>query len=471
MLKRLAAPYVVGVASRVIGQAIAFATVAIASKFIDLDGFGTYAFGWALTVIATTFVFTGFYQALLRSQDIERDRHTLFWAMLGVGALGSFVITGIGLTMGGLATTEGRVILTLAPLPFVNVPAAWWEAQLVRAARVRAASLYVLIYESFALLTVIVLLSMGWGVFALVTSRVVAVAFGLLQTGLLVRRLPRFEFRLDALRASRETAGPLWGTTSVALLSNYGADLILGALASPAVVGAYRGGARIAMTAADLVMQPLGLLSWSKFTRIEKEGAGIPALRRAWIENMSLAAALMWPMSMAVALLAPLLVVTILDDTWLPAASIVSILAVSKSIEFFANLLEPTMLTTGNAGRQLKIRSAGAVTLIVALLAFGRFGPEAAAYCHLAASVVVGAASLAATAKALEIPLRDMVMTFLPGAALAALTYVAVHWSSSLWGSVGSEVGLGLTLVKISVAWLILMAIFLRRRVLVLPTP
>ena len=56
-------------------------------------------------------------------------------------------------------------------------------------------------------------------------------------------------------------------------------------------------------------------------------------------------------------------------------------------------------------------------------------------------------------------------------AALAALTYVAVHWSSSLWGSVGSEVGLGLTLVKISVAWLILMAIFLRRRVLVLPTP
>ena len=198
---------------------------------------------------------------------------------------------------------------------------------------------------------------------------------------------------------------------------------------------------------------------------------GLAPLRRAWIENMSLAAALMWPMSMAVALLAPLLVVTILDDTWLPAASIVSILAVSKSIEFFANLLEPTMLTTGNAGRQLKIRSAGAVTLIVALLAFGRFGPEAAAYCHLAASVVVGAASLAATAKALEIPLRDMVMTFMPGAALAALTYVAVHWSSSLWGSVGSEVGLGLTPVKISVTWLILMAIFLRRRVLVLPTP
>lgn len=471
MLRRLAAPYVVGVASRVVGQAIAFATVAIASKFIDLDGFGTYAFGWALTVIATTFVFTGFYQALLRSQDIERDRNTFFWAMLGVGAVGSLVITGVGFAMGGLATPEGQVILALAPLPFVNVPAAWWEAQLVHDARVRAASLYVLIYESCALLTVIVLLSMGWGVFALVASRVVAVAVGLLQTGLLVRRLPRFEFRRDTLQDSRQTAGPLWGTTSVALLSNYGADLILGALASPSVVGAYRGGARIAMTAADLVMQPLGLLSWSKFTRIEKEGSGVPALRRAWIENMSLAAALMWPMSMAVALLAPLLVVTILDETWLPAASIVSILAVSKSIEFFSNLLEPTMLTTGNAGLQLKIRSAGAVTLVVALFGFGRFGPEAAAYCHLAASVVVGSASLVATSKALEIPVRDMVLTFVPGLTLAAFTYLAVQWSSGLWGSVGTELGLGLTLLKVAVAWLILMVIFLRRRVLVLPTP
>ncbi|MEC7765290.1 MAG: oligosaccharide flippase family protein [Pseudomonadota bacterium] len=471
MLKRLAAPYVVGVASRIVGQAISFATVAIASKFIDLDGFGTYAFGWALTVIATTFVFTGFYQALLRSSDAARDRSTLFWAMLGVGALGSLVITGVGLSMGGLATEAGRVILILAPLPFVNVPAAWWEAQLVRDARVRAASLYVLIYESMALLTVIVLLSMGWGVFALVASRVVAVAFGLLQTGLLVRKLPRFEFRRDTLTAARETAGPLWGTTSVALLSNYGADLILGALASPSVVGAYRGGARIAMTAADLVMQPLGLLSWSKFTRIEKEGTGIPALRRAWIENMSLAAALMWPMSMAVALLAPLLVVTILDETWLPAASIVSILAVSKSIEFFSNLLEPTMLTTGNAGRQLKIRSAGAVTLIVTLLAFGRFGPEAAAYCHLAASVVVGTASLVSTSKALEIPVRDMVVTFLPGATIAAFTFAIVEWSSGFWGVLGSDLGLGVTLVKVAVVWLILMAIFLRRRILVLPTP
>lgn len=471
MLKRLREPYVVGVASRIFGQAISFATVAIASRFIDLEGFGTYAFAWALTVIATTFLFTGFYQALLRSTTYERDRDTLFWVKLIVGAVGALGIAGVGLASGGLATTQGQVILALAPLPFLNVPAAWWEAQLVREARVRPASLYVLVYESLALVTVIVLLAQGWGVMALVASRYVAIFAGFVQTGLLVRTLPRPAFNLDTLRDARATATPLWGTTGVGLLSNYGADLVLGAFASPAVVGAYRGGARIAMTASDLVLQPLGLLSWSKFTRLEKDGAGKAALRRAWIENMSLAAALMWPMAMAVSLLAPLLVVTILDETWLPAASIVAILSVSKSIGFFSNLLEPTMLTTGNAGKQLTIRSLGALTLVVLLFAFGRYGPEAAAYAHLASNVVVGGLSLIATSRALDLPPMRMVTTFLPGLALAGLTFVAVHWSSVLWGSLGTELGLGLTLVEATVAWLILMIVFLRRRVLVLPTP
>lgn len=475
MLKRLVAkltaPFVIGVGARVLGQGISFAVVAVASRYLDLDGFGTYAYGWALTVIATTFVFTGFYQALLRSQNFERDRDTLFWAKLAVGALGMAMIGSVGLAHGGIGTSEGRAIVLLAPLPFLIVPTAWWEAQLVRMARVRAASLYVIVAEGIGLSAAIMLLTRGWGVEALIASRYVSTLAGLVQTGLLVRVLPRPAFRRDTLRDARETAMPLWGTTSVGLITNYGADLVLGALASPSVVGAYRGGARIAMTAADLVLQPLGLLSWSKFTRIEKERQGLAALRVAWIENMSLAAALMWPMATAVSMLAPELVVTILDEDWLPAAAIVAILSVSKSIGFFSNLLEPTMLTTGNAGRQIRIRGAGAVTLIVLLLIFGRYGPKAAAYSHLGSNIVLGTLSLIATRAALGLRVGRMVKAFLPGLALSVLTYLTILGTTLRGQALGDELGLLLSVGAATAVWVALMAVFLRRRVLVLPTP
>ncbi|MFN3146564.1 MAG: oligosaccharide flippase family protein [Paracoccaceae bacterium] len=64
---------------------ICFTAVAIASRFLDLQAFGTYSLAWAVTVIANTFVFTGFYQALLRSTEFERDRDSLFWLMAAVG--------------------------------------------------------------------------------------------------------------------------------------------------------------------------------------------------------------------------------------------------------------------------------------------------------------------------------------------------------------------------------------------------
>ncbi|MAM63146.1 oligosaccharide flippase family protein [Maritimibacter sp. UBA3975] len=471
MLAKLFPPYVVGVGSRVIGQVISFLAVAVASRYLDLADFGTYAFAWALTVIGTTFVFTGFYQALLRSQNFDRDRSTLFWAKLGVGAIAMLVIFVVGLLQGGLGTVSGLALISLAPLPLVIVPTAWWEAQLVRDAKVRTASVYVVLSEALGLAAAVALLSRGWGIEALVASRYVSTLTGFFITGGMVRALPRFEFRRETLRDARSTTAPLWGTTSVGLLSNYGADLVLGAFLSPAVVGAYRGGARIAMTATDLVVQPLGILSWSRFTRIEKEGLGRDAMKRAWIENMSLAAALLWPIACAVSLLAPMLVVTILDETWLAAASIVAILSVSKSIAFLSGLLEPVMITTSHGGRQLQIRSAGAATLVILLFAVGRYGPEAAAYSHLGASVVVGSLSLIAISRALQLRVMEIVTTFLPAAALTLMTYAAITLSTGQRESLGREVGLGLTITEAAAIWLVLMVVFLRRRVLVLPTP
>lgn len=471
MLKKLAEPYVVGVGSRFLGQMISFAAVAIASRFLDLQAFGTYSLAWAVTVIANTFVFTGFYQALLRSTEFQRDRDSLFWLMAAVGAAGSAVILGIGLAAGGLSTPTGWALCALAPQPLLIVPTAWWEAQLVRARRARAASLYVVAAETAGLATAWAMLRAGWGIEALVASRYVSTAVGLALTGGLVRALPRLSFNRETRGTAGRTAYPLWGTSSVGMFSNYGADLILGAFLHAVAVGAYRGGARIAVTASDLVLQPLMMLSWSRFTRLEKENAPLDDLRRTWLDNMGVAAAILWPVAASVALLAPALVVTILDETWLPAAGVVSILSASRAVSFLTALLEPTMMCTGRAGTQLRIRGFGAVTLLVLLLIFGRHGAEAAALAHLCASALVAVVALTAMVRALRITGSQLAQVFLPGLVLTLFTVLAILGTDLPRDMLGRDLGLAATLGAVMLTWGAFMAVFLHRRVLVLPTP
>jgi len=471
LLNKLREPYLVGLVSRILGQVISFVTVVVGSRYLDLDAYGNFALAWAAAVIGNTFVFTGLYQALLRAPDEAHHRDTLFWLNLALGAAFMLVILGFGFASGGLATPRGFALITLAPIPLLIVPQAWWEAQLVRARRVRSASLYVLIAEASALAVAIVLLTRGWTLGALIASRYVAVIVGLVLTGGLVRRLPRLSIRRDASAAGVQTAVPLWATTAVNLFSNYGTDLVLGAFAPAAVIGAYRGGARIAITASDLVLQPLGLLTWSRFTRIEKENAGLGALREAWSANMSLAAAILWPLSVTVAMLAPVLVATVLDEAWLPAAQVVTILTVSRAIMFFGALLEPTLMTTGYGRRQFTIRLWGAGSLLAMLVLFARYGAEAAAWAHLASSVLVAVLALGGMMRAMEMGARELVASFIPAGIMSALTALAILITNVPRAGMAQLPGLLLALGAVSVVWIGLMALFLRRRLLRLPTP
>lgn len=471
LLAKLKEPYVVGVSARIVGQVISFVSVVIASRYLDLEVFGTFALAWAASVIGNTFVFTGFYQALLRSAEFERDRDPLFWLNSGVGAAFTLGILGVGLIAGGPATAQGFALVALAPIPLLISPAAWWEAQLVREKRVRAASLYVLVSEASGLAVAILMLTRGWQIEALIAARYTAVAVGLLLTGALVRNLPRPRLRRDTTRFARKTALPLWGSSSVIMFTNYGADVILGAFASAAMVGAYRGGARIAITASDLVLQPLTMITWSRFTGIEKSGEGKTALQVAWLRNMGVGAAILWPMNAAVALMAPELVVTILDETWVPVAGIVTILCVSRAIGFGGALLEPVMTTAGKGRTQMVIRLWGGGTLVVLLIGFARYGAEAAAFAHLASSVLVAALSLRAIGATLELSPGRMAASFWPGLVLTGAVVAVVLVTEGPFGALGDVSDLLIRIGAITAAWLALAGVLLQRRVLVLPTP
>jgi O-antigen/teichoic acid export membrane protein len=468
MIARLASPYAVGVASRLGIQVLAFAQMMVASRYFDLAEFGVYALGWAVCVIANSFLYTGFYQALLRSTRFEEDRDSAFWAIAAIGGGAAAVMAAVGLALGGPAATTGAMFLLLAPIPALRSLCAWNESQILRAGKVRIVSSYPVATEALALAVLVVGLSQGLGLLSLVAGRYAALLGDLLLTTGVVRALPGLRVSAAALGRLRGTALPLWGTSALGMFTQYGADLILGAFASPAAVGAFRGGSRISQTVSDLVLQPLTILSWSRFTGLEKAGQA-HRMGQAWLENMGLGAFMLWPVLVSVALLAPEIVVVVFSDTWLPAAVVVTILCVARGLRFLSTLLEPALICADRGRQQLTIRSIGAAVLLAGLLLFGRHGVEAAGYAHVASGAVVAVLSLRAILPALRVSLKETARALAPGFAAAVVCGLAVAATQEMRQAMGPAQGLALTVALLACLWLAFLVWGFRRRLLALP--
>ncbi|RMD95060.1 MAG: translocase [Alphaproteobacteria bacterium] len=471
VLRQITSPFAVGVGARLAAQLIAFATVILAARYLTLADFGAYALAWAVTVILATFVFSGLHQALLRSRDLAAELDTLFWLMAAVGATGTAVMLVGGFASGGNATALGRMFWSLAAIPLLQAPVSWLEAQLVRQGRVRAAAIVLAGAELAGLAVAAAALEAGLGDLALALGRHAMVLAALAMTLALVRRLPRPVFRRDRLGAIGATVAPLWTTSTLAMFSNYGADLVLGAFLNPAAVGAYRSGARIATTLGELIVQPLTRLSWPRFARLEKEENGRSRIRAAWLENMAVGAMLLWPIACGLSLLATELVEVTFGRDWSPAAPVVAILALARALRLFSALLEPALICTGHSRSQLRIRIAAAALLLALLLGFGRLGAREAALAQLCTAAALAAMALPVQARRLGITAGQMWRCFFPGLALTLVCAGAIILTAPLRSALPGAPGFLATLALLATIWTAAIAAALRSGRIALPTP
>lgn len=470
LLATLTSAFVVGLASRLAVQLFALVQIMMASRHFGLADFGAYALAWACAMIFASFMYTGYYQALLRSRTPDEDRNTVFSVMLGIGMLASAALLVTGTAIVADQSLTSQICLAFAVLPLMDAVVAWNDVHLLRDARVRTSSLINAAAEALATLVLLIALRQGLGAMSLVLGRYTAVTVQLTLTSAAVRRLPGLALRRDVLRRGWPTAIPLWISSGAGMLTNYGIDLILGAFLNPSQVGAYRGGARISQTAADLIQQPLTILTWSRFSRLDKNGHR-HRISAYWRVNMSFAAAAAWPVMLCVGLLAEEIVTVVLDESWLPAAAVIGILSLMRAIRILSMHLEPTLVSFDRQYLLLKIRLFGLALLMAAMFAYGRFGATEAAYAQLFTVAVMAAVSLAAASRIVQITGRDMARTFVPALLISLLCGGLVLGTGGLRASAGPAAGLLLTLLGVAVLWCAAVALSLSKRLLRWPTP
>lgn len=458
--KALSSTFSVGVMSRLVAQICALIQIIVASNYFGLAEFGAYALAWACTIIFKTFNYTGYYHALLRTKTPDEDSPTIFGVMVVIGLLWAVFAVTAAQVFGNNQPLLRHMFLALAAYPLIDALVAWSEVRLIRQGRIRTTSTITSGAEIVTTLALIAALGVGLGPIALVIARYAGLFFQAILFVLCLRQLPGLALRSAILHKHWHTAFPLWVSTGTGMLTNYGADLVLGAFLNPAQVGAYRGGARIATTAVDLVQQPLGILNWSRFSRLYNEGQQ-DALPDAWRSNMGFAGAVVWPLLIAVALTSHQIVLVLFDETWLPAAPVVAILCLVNAIRLISSQLEPILTSYDRQYLQLRIRLFGLGLLIAGLLAAGRYGAEAAAQVQIFTASVMCVISVFAIANTMQRSALGLLSAFLPALGLTALSGAVVVLTAPLIAGMSDLGGLAVTVVLTISAWAVALALVL----------
>lgn len=394
LFRRLAQPFLLVTFARAGVQGLSLLTMILAIAAVDLETFGSYSLAWVATTVASGLMYTGLYEYLMRTPDIERDRDTVFWVLLVQGVILVAALAGLAALETALGNALlGRMMLMLSPMPLLIAPTVWCDGLLAREQKLPTVHMVLFVAEVAALIVLALLLWAKVGYLALIIARMVPPFVALAGVAWFTRRLPKPRFDWARARIATRAAWPLQGNSLIGALSNYSADFLLASFLSPAAAGAYRAASRIAMSSTELLFQPLRPVNWSEFARLERhqDRAGMAS---AYLGNLQFLAAIAMPVLCTFALLGTRIVAAFLQPEWIIAGSIVSVLALARAFGVLDFFMEAILICTGQARRCFTIRTGSSVVVLLGVLALARFGPVVIASWQLLAS---GIAALVAT--------------------------------------------------------------------------
>ena len=463
-------PFVVASASRAGVQVFSLLGMMLALASVDLETFGAFSVAWVTTVIATRLLYSGFYQFLIRTKRMEDDQDTVFWLLLGQGAMLCLLMLGVGGAVGDSSAGLLREIFwVLAPIPLLNAVMAWWDARLVRDARVVAVGLALLGAEASGFVVLSVALYQHHAQEALVAWRWSGTLMMLVGLAGLSRAVPRVRFSMQCARRALAAAWPLQGTAFMHALSNYAADFLLAAYLSPAAAGAYRAASRIAVTGTDVFHQAMQPINWSVFGRHERlsDAKGMTA---AYLSHLRFLAFVAWPILVCLALFSERIILAFAKPDLVVAGSVLALLAVAQMFNTLTLFLDPVMVCTNRGRVQFFVRLGFTFVLLAGVLVVARHGPVAVAAWQMVSNGLLSITALWLIRSALELRGREILMALLHGllmsalcAGLAELAFRNLHLPDRL-----QVVAAALTALMALLAGVHLMT---RHRILTLPRP
>lgn len=377
----------VAMASRASSQFFLIAVTLVATRYMSPTDFGIFAIATAFVTFARTLLYTGPFEYLLKTDDLE-GHSTECLVVNGLVATASGVVLGaLALASSWLFTSPqvSWLLLILIPSNFIAAFASWEEALLLRTGQIKRYYVITALVEFASSSLAIVLLFFGFKLGALIAQIyarliILTVVYWWLARPVRLNR-PR---RRQVLTIARWSTAR-YGGTVVSFLSNYSGDLILGLLLSPAATGLFRASNRVVTAASDMFAQPTRILAMTALSRRAASG-GPPGDQ--WFSMFVGIAFIGWPALIGIAVLAQQIAPIALGNKWAGAGTAISILAIARIWGMLSAVTGALLVANNRQNYAFFNQLFSAIGVAVATVLFSYWGVTGAAFASLLVATV-----------------------------------------------------------------------------------
>jgi PST family polysaccharide transporter len=446
-------------------QVAALGFYIVMARLAGPSTFGAFAAASLVVGVTSLFAESGMQGALIQRKDrLEEAAATAVFATFGAGILLSLLAL-VTAPLVGLFFHSHQIGLAAASMSgvlFLNaasaVPDALMQRRMSFLRRVIVDPLNMFAYG----LAATIMLSYGWGIWALVAASYIAGVVRVSSAWLLNRwrpnlRLASFEMWRELARFGRHVVA----SEFLREISTIGNIAILGRALGPAALGQFRFGQRIATQIATPVSVASAYVLYPALARIADDE---PRLASAARRSLRIVAVVVFPLAFALPAVGQQLVVLLLGNEWRTAGDVLAALfGVTATLPLIQIAAE--IFKAKNAPRYLpRLHGIAAVSSLVLMLAALSWGVVGVAGALSLSSLIVAAYALGVVASLLDSSLPRLTQELAPacvaasGAALVTLLVRTQVPDTESTGSLVAELALeGLTMgwVYIVLLWFV----------------
>jgi PST family polysaccharide transporter len=399
-----------------------FGIVALASIFVD---------------VSRIMVSAGIPEAMIQRETWDdKVASTAFWTSLTLAGALCAVLIGVvaPISSAYYDPTLGPVVAALSLMLFIDSISIVHLAKLQREFRYKLVATRTMISNIAGGALGIALAYHGYGVWALVITRLVVGSFEAIVNWVSAKWHPQFFFSREALRSFFGSSMHLLGGQLLATANGHIAAFVVGMAYGPAAIAQYRVGARGLSMVVELTINPLQKVALSAFSRVQGEARGVGKAYLRLTKACSLASC---PVFFGAAAIAPDFVAVCFGPQWEISGQVMAMLGLVVAPATLLYFLYPALTAIGRTQFVLFSNIAAFLTnLAVSLVTVGFGVVQVAAGSTIRAHVTLPFALLLLK-RGLHVEWRDAILGILPpfiASAIMALVVALVrHWFLMDW--------------------------------------
>jgi O-antigen/teichoic acid export membrane protein len=351
-------------ASQVVLQLTRVLVGVVLARLLSPHQFGLAGMALVFSGLVAAFTDLSLGAALVQRQTVtERDRSTVFWATVGLGALATLVGVAVSVPVARFfgEPQVARLLAALSVTFVVTATTIAHTALLTREMRYRTLQVCATIGAVLGGVVAVGAAAAGLGAWAIIAQAIAAAVVTSILTWIVSPWTPQRVFSVGSLRDVGGFGIKLFASRLLAYANLNVDNMLIGRFVGAGALGVYALAYNVMFTPMVRIGLPIQQVLVPAYSRLQDEPE---RLASAWLRSKRLSAALLAPAFLGMAVVAPDLVPVVFGAKWHRAVHVLELLCLAGVAHSLVTLNWSALQARGRAGTLLRLNLfVSAVTL------------------------------------------------------------------------------------------------------------